>query len=204
MSKRLLELFSGTGSVGDVARELGFEVVSLDRDMEATIKTDIMDWDPRIYPKGYFDVIWASPPCTEYSRAKTVGIRDIEGANEVVQRTLDILEYFEPKFWMIENPQTGMLKDQLCMYGIPFKDVDYCRYGLPYRKRTRIWNNAFDWRPKPLCNKDCNAMNETKTRHKETAQRGPCKGQERNRHSQTELYRVPKQLIKDLFLSLDL
>ena len=30
---RLLELFSGTGSVGDVARELGYEVISLDRDM---------------------------------------------------------------------------------------------------------------------------------------------------------------------------
>ena len=45
---RLLELFSGTGSVGKVARELGFEVISLDRDMEADIKTDIMDWNPEV------------------------------------------------------------------------------------------------------------------------------------------------------------
>ena len=31
---------------------------------------------------------------------------------------------------MIENPQTGLLKDQLCMWGIPYKDIDYCKYGL--------------------------------------------------------------------------
>ena len=51
------------------------------------------------------------------------------------------------------------------MWGIPFKDIDYCRYGLPYRKRTRIWNNVFRWEPKPLCNKVCNSMNGTRTRH---------------------------------------
>ena len=60
MPKRLLDLFSGTGSITKVARELGYEVISLDRDMEADIKIDIMAWDPRIYPHKYFDVIHAS------------------------------------------------------------------------------------------------------------------------------------------------
>jgi len=204
---RLLELFSGTGSVGDVARELGYEVISLDRDMEATINIDIMDWDPRIYPTGYFDVIWASPPCTEYSRRKTKGIRDIEGANEIVQQTLDIMEYFCPKYWMIENPQTGLLKDQICMWGIPFKDIDYCRYGLHYRKRTRFWNNAFKWQPRPLCNKDCPAMNETWTRHKEETQEAGSTAERRvrqRRFKTSELYRVPSSLIQEIFLSLQL
>ena len=148
---RLLELFAGTQSVGKIARELEMDVISLDRDMPADISTDIMNWDYTQYPKGHFDVIWASPPCTEYSVAKTIGVRDIEGANEVVQQTLDILEHFVPKYWMIENPQTGLLKNQLCMYGMPFVDVDYCKYGMPYRKRTRIWNNVFQWKPRALC-----------------------------------------------------
>ena len=96
MVKMFLDLFSGSGSVGEVAKELGYTVISLDRDMEAEIQIDIMDWDYSDFPKGFFDVIWASPPCTEYSRAKTTAPRDIEGANEVVQTNLYILEYFEP------------------------------------------------------------------------------------------------------------
>ena len=40
---KLLELFSGTGSVGRVAREFGFSVVSLDL-KNANIK-DILEWD---------------------------------------------------------------------------------------------------------------------------------------------------------------
>ena len=200
-----LELFSGTGSVGTVAKELGYEVVSLDRDMDADIKCDIMNWDYSIYPHKYFDVIWASPPCTEYSRCKTTSVRDIEGSNKIVQRTLDILEYFEPKYWIIENPQTGLLKDQLCMWGLPFQDVDYCRYGMPYRKRTRIWNNIFRWNPRPLCKKDCLAMNETKTRHKEETQRNGSTAERRltgRRFKQSELYRVPSELIKEILISI--
>ena len=89
---KLLELFSGTGSVGKVARAMGYEVVSVDRDMPATHQCDIMNWDYEQYEPKHFDVFWASPPCTEYSRALTTRPRDIEGANKIVQKTLDILE----------------------------------------------------------------------------------------------------------------
>ena len=104
---------------------------------------------------------------------------------------------------MIENPQTGLLKEQDFMQGIPYSDVDYCKYGMPYRKRTRIWNNLFGWVPKPLCNKDCDSMDETNTRHKETAQRGPSGSKElwsnQQRFTQQELYVVPELLVEDLF-----
>ena len=68
----LLELFSGTKSVGKVAEELGYHVISLDL-KNANINADILDWDYAVFDVGYFDVIWASPPCTEYSIAKTDG-----------------------------------------------------------------------------------------------------------------------------------
>ncbi len=72
---KLLELFSGTGSVGKVARFYGFDVVSLDRDISANVKMDIMDWNYQEFPPQHFDVIWASPPCTVYSRAKIVRVK---------------------------------------------------------------------------------------------------------------------------------
>jgi site-specific DNA-cytosine methylase len=168
---KLLELFSGTGSVGKAARFYGFEVVSLDRDMDANIKTDIMDWDYREFPPQHFDVIWASPPCTEYSRAKTVGVRKIDESNAIVLKVLEIIQYLDPIFFIIENPQSGLLKDQYFMNDIPYDDVDDCKYGIPYRKRTRLWNIVYGWVPKSLCKRDCDSFENGK--HKEHAQRGP-------------------------------
>ena len=58
---RVLDLFSGTHSVGKVASALGYEVVSLDLS-DATICCDIMEWDYKAaFSEGYFDIIWASP-----------------------------------------------------------------------------------------------------------------------------------------------
>ena len=105
-------------------------MISLDKYMEADIKTDFLDWNYKTYDPGDFDLIWASPPCTEYSVAKTTGIRQIEQANKIVQRTLEIIEYLQPTWFIIENPQTGLLKKQSFMADLPFDDIDYCKYGL--------------------------------------------------------------------------
>ena len=203
---RLLELFSGTGSVGEVAKEMGYTVLSLDRDMVADLTLDIRNWDyTRLQPR-IFDVIWASPPCTEYSRAKSIGIRDIEGSNEIVKLTLDIINYFQPKYWILENPQTGLLKEQEMMTWIPYNDIDYCKYGLPYRKRTRLWNNIDSWHPKPLCKRDCDSMNETRTRHIQEAQQGGSTAERRQTQrtfSTSDLYKVPSELIEEILTSCD-
>ena len=55
---RILDLFSGTHSVGKVARALGHEVLSLDLS-GADINMDVLDWDYTTYPIGRFDFIWA-------------------------------------------------------------------------------------------------------------------------------------------------
>jgi len=200
---RLLELFSGTGSVGEVFQERGWEVVSLDRDMPADIRCDIMDWDyAGAYPPGFFDFIWASPPCTEYSIAKTVGVRKLEASDAVVQRTLDIIRYFSPTHWAMENPQTGLLKGRPFMADLLCKDVDYCKYGMPYRKRNRLWNNILTFEPRPLCQHDCPATREGTKKHNKTAQKGPnitADGEwDLNRNRRTDLYRIPKELVLHL------
>ena len=121
----------------------------------ADINQDILHWDYKQFDRNHFDIIWASPPCTEYSRAKTPGIRKIDYANSIVLKTLEIIDCFNPEYWFLENPQTGLLKEQEFMKGLPFYDVDYCKYGMSYRKRTRIWTNLTTWKPRPLCKRDC-------------------------------------------------
>ena len=77
--KTLLELFSGSGSVGKIAELLGYDVVSLDL-KEAKITTGILEWDYTKLDPNEIDIIWVSPPSIEYSIAKTTGIRKIDYA----------------------------------------------------------------------------------------------------------------------------
>ena len=124
--------------------------------------------------------------------AKTKGIRNLELANSIVQRTLEILDYFDPDIYFIENLQTGLLKLQLFMQELQYEDLDYCMYGMPYRKRTRLWNNCISFLPK-LCKWDCDALDETGKRHREAAQQGVTK-HATQRHKIRELYVIPTDL----------
>ena len=178
---RLLELFSGTGSIGRAFEELGWEVFSLDLDPKsnATITMDFMEFDWTVFPKDYFQCIWASPPCTMYSIARTTAKtpRDLEGSNRLVQRVLDCIKYFMPKTWFMENPQSGYLKSQPVVEGLRYRDTSYCVWpgGFEYRKLTRVWTSADDW-SLPCCSRSCPCEISKETgRHPMTAQRAPGK-----------------------------
>ena len=86
----LIEIFSGTGSVGRIAKSIGFNVISLGL-KNADINCDILEWGYKQFDRNHFQYIWASPPCTEYSIAKTTGIRNIEYANSIVLKRIEIL-----------------------------------------------------------------------------------------------------------------
>eukprot|EP00854_Cymbomonas_tetramitiformis_P017609 gene17609-biopygen18182 len=110
LGPRILVLFSGTSSV---EREFlrcfpSAEAITLDSvtAWQPIHVADILQWNYQQYPPGYFDVIWASPPCTQYSQARTTGAPpDLVTADAIVQRTLQVISYLQPSHWFIENPR---------------------------------------------------------------------------------------------------
>ena len=55
----------------------------------ADINYDILEWDYKQIQSGHFDMIWSSPPCIDYSIAKTIGVRKIDEANKIALKTLE-------------------------------------------------------------------------------------------------------------------
>ena len=66
---------------------------------------------------GHFDMAWASPVCTEYSRALTTRPRRLLDGDALVLSALEIILHFDPLMWIVENPATGLLKT--AVHGTP-------------------------------------------------------------------------------------
>ena len=196
---KILELFCGTKSFSKIAKARGHEIFTIDilEKFNPDLCIDVLKLKLKDIPFKP-DVIWASPPCTEYSHTKRRGIRDIEGANKIVLKTLKLIKKLNPKIWILENPQTGLLKKQEFMGGIDFEDCSYCKYGMPYRKQTRFWNN-FNLKLK-ICNKDCDFMNGKK--HIGSAGNGRKKYPNKN-YSRIEKYAIPKDLCLEIIKQME-
>lgn len=201
---RLLELFSGTKSIGRAFEALGWDVTSVDMDARSnpTILADVLQWDYRSHaPPGYYHFVWASPPCTQYSVARTTAKtpRDFAVSDEIVTRTLEIVDYFAPSAgWLLENPLTGYLKTRPVVRGLPFRDVCYCMYGYPYRKSTRLWGSLDGFAPRPMCLKALRCPGFDGLRHPTTAQRGPRRGESHGRYTLNQLYSIPRELCDEI------
>ncbi len=213
---RVLELFCGTKSIGKVCDELGWESISVDLESKfnPTHLCDIMNFDYKQYPKDYFDIVWASPPCTEYSHLQNGFLNRMrkgelftkekweeimKESDKLVLKTFEIINYFNSEYWFIENPQTSKMKERNMMKDKPFYDVDYCKYSdWGYRKRTRIWTNKKDWN-NLLCKKDCGNIIDGKHKNNlgNTERRLKTNGKT---YSLNDRYRIPPNLIYSLFL----
>ena len=139
-----LELFSGTHSFGKVSSSLGYNVYSLDRDLEAGcplgsgyisehhFKEDIMTWDYKQFDRGFFKLITASPVCMWWSHLRRSWIgrkikahgntiitkeildQDIELYGvPMVDKVFEIIDYFDPEYYIIENPKNGKMKEYI-------------------------------------------------------------------------------------------
>jgi hypothetical protein len=201
---RLLELFSGTKSVSSAVSNMFDEVISVDIEnkYKPTHCVDVLTWDYKVYPPSHFDAIWASPPCCEYSILKhNTGLpTNTDLADSIVLRAFEIIDYFSPAKWFIENPQTSRLKTRPFMELLPFFDIDYCSYSSwGYKKRTRIWTNVA-FQPK-LCGGQGVCPNMTGRFHKVSfgGQGRPKEHIYQTCPAGDTAYRIPHSLIQDLF-----
>lgn len=238
-----LELFSGTHSFGKVSSKMGYNVISLDRDLGAEcpfggeyiskhhIKEDIFTWDYKKYPKGHFQLITASPVCMWWSVLRLCNIgrklkaydkpltremieKDIETCGmPMVDKVFEIMEYFNPQYFIIENPSTGRMKEYI-PESVPFYDVDYCKYSdWGYKKGTRFWTNIEGFKPK-TCKKDCDNMvgnahlkgvegTPSKKRLAHKKQIGHNEKCNWDGSQKLERYRIPENLIYELLIKLN-
>ena len=197
---RLLSLFDGTGSISRAFA--GWDVQSLDIDGShaASVVGDILTWDYHLEPTP--DVLFAGCPCEHYSIANTRGKRNLTFADRLVARTWEVIQHFQAKnpalIWFIENPDSSLLWKRLV--STPFPDrvrLDFCQYGKPYRKRTKLATNT-DFVARPLCNpKVCPAC--VDGRHAKSAQRGPAASKVNDLCSLDELHAYPVELCTQIF-----
>ena len=185
-----------------------------------------MDFDYKQYDKDYFDIIWASPPCTNYSKlqdcflgrkrkgeiyTKEIQEKEMLSDDRFVKRTLEIIEYFNCHYWYIENPATSRMRDRPYMKDLPNYVVDYCMYSeWGYRKRTRIWTNKEGWEAKMCdgtgsCGNMIDNIHSSNCGNSKRLRRAKHKLQAQGRgdNNSTTLqdrYRVPEDLIFSLFL----
>ena len=110
---RMLDLCSGLGGASEGFLANGWDVVRIENnpllaDVPHTQLLDIFEWDYEA--EEPFDLIWASPPCREFSTAYAAprSVAQREGREyqpdmSILLKVIEIIDYFRPKHHVIEN-----------------------------------------------------------------------------------------------------
>lgn len=102
--KIILHLCADTGSDSRFYKEAGYKVILVGKDI------GVENFTP---PANVWGII-ANPVCTEFSTARSNGrARDPEQGMFLVRHCQRIIAEAKPKWWVIENPARGTLKDYL-------------------------------------------------------------------------------------------
>lgn len=87
-------------------------------------------------PENVHGII-ANPVCTEFSTARKNGkARNPDEGMFLVEHCLRIIEEAKPKWWVIENPARGVLKNYI---GEPTYKYEPWWYGSAWTKQTALW-----------------------------------------------------------------
>lgn len=155
--KIILSLFDLTGNWSRPYRENGFEVVQVD--LQNGI--DILTWDYKSIDKDKVYGILAAIPCTDYavSGARWFKDKDKDGrtaeSQKLCDKTKEIIEYFNPVFWVVENPVSRIHKlnpwlGKVKFYFHPYEFAGYGFEGERYTKKTCLWGKFNNPVKKPM------------------------------------------------------
>ena len=143
---RVLDLFAGLGgfsSAFEDSERWDVTTVDIEAEFDPDIVADVFDLRPSDF-EGDFDVVLASPPCTQFSFAASSLERFVNGepqtgeacdAVALVYHAIGVIRGLSPTYWFMENPR-GWLRQVI---GDPNTTVTYCQYGTDYMKPTDIW-----------------------------------------------------------------
>jgi len=110
--KRMLDLFSGLhGASAAFRRHPEWEVVSIDNNLalDADHHWDISMSKQQILQLGWFDLIWASPPCVEFAlhRLPFQPTPEAAPSMNLVKSAREIMDLMKPTHSIIENTKSG-------------------------------------------------------------------------------------------------
>lgn len=130
MKKKILHLCADIGSDTKPYQDHeGYDVILIGKDI------GVENYTP---PDDVYGIV-ANPPCTEFSIAHGFDVkRDDEKGMFLVNHCLRIIGEAKPKFWALENPATGRLKNFI---GKPRYVYQPWQYGSPWTKKTALWGN---------------------------------------------------------------
>jgi len=133
---KVLDLFCGLGGWSKAFHDAGHECTGIDIKNIGYpyrfIKADLNDWKP----DQHYDIILASPPCTQFSKVvqRWTGKCNESKGLELVFRTFALIQEMKPKYWVIENVK-GLAE-------FIDKPNDIVRYGHSvHTKSAYLWSN---------------------------------------------------------------
>lgn len=114
----MLDMFSGLGGASAAMKDRGWKVTTLDIDagFNPDIVANVKDFS---YDGAPLDLIWASPPCEEFSREFMPWCRTGKAPSmDLVTAAYRVIREAAPRFWVIENTK-GAVKYFMPLLGRP-------------------------------------------------------------------------------------
>ena len=146
-TKNILSLFDYSGNWSHFYKLSGYQVYQVDKKLDI----DVLELNVRNLPFDECYGILAAPPCTDFasSGAQYWKQKDLDGRTqqslELVEKTLELISYYNPQFYAVENP-VGRLQKLLPQLGKvwyfnPHEFAGYCDNPETeaYTKKTGLW-----------------------------------------------------------------